>query len=132
MRTSVRGLGILCLMLSAGCESEPLAGVALARPRSALMETGYVVAPGLSTLQYSIGDGPRALVFGGSPALRVHRVRTSSLIDIEFAGAGPQDASRFFRDNPLPGPNGVTIEVENPTGRPQHLSVTSPEDHRKP
>lgn len=132
MRASVRRLGVSCLLLSAGCATEPMDGVVLARAKPALVEAGYTVAPGTSTLEYSIDAGPRSLVFGGSPALRIRRVITTSGIDIEFASAAPRFATRFFLENPLPGPNGVTIEVENPTDRRQHLSVTSPAFHRKP
>jgi hypothetical protein len=94
---------------------------------------GYLVAPGISTLEYAIDEGWRRLIFGGSPDLRFGRVITSAGVEVDFFGlASPQRATTFFRDNPLRGPIGMTIEVENPTDHSIHLTVTSPEVHRKP
>lgn len=125
MRTSVRGLGVLCLVLSAGCATEPLDGVVLARSKSALVESGYAVPPGRSTVTTTLEGSVDALLFAGNPELRIRRVITTGGVDVEFAGASPQDASQFFRDNPLPGPGGVSIEIHNPTDRTLHLTVTS-------
>ncbi len=127
MRASVRGLSVLGLVVTAGCATEPLAGVALVRPKSALVESGYAVPPGISTVTTTLEGSFNALLFAGHPDLRIRRVITTAGVDIEFAGASPQDASRFFRDNPLPGPGGVSIELANPTTRSLHLTVTSRE-----
>ncbi len=127
MRASVRGLGVLCLVLSTGCTTEPWDGVALARSKSALVESGYAVPPGSLTVTTTLEGSVNALLFAGHPDLRIRRVITRDGVDIEFAGASPQDASRFFRDNPLPGPGWASIQLENPTDRTLHLTVTSRE-----
>jgi hypothetical protein len=104
-----------------------LEGVALARSKSALVESGYAVPPGSLTVTTTLEGSVNALVFAGHPDLRIQRVITTAGVDVEFAGASPQDASQFFRYNPLPGPGGASIALANPTGRSLHLTVTSRE-----
>jgi len=132
MRASVRGLGVLVLLMSAGCESAAVVTAPTMVLQTAQLQAGYLIPPGTSTLAYSTDAGPSVLIFGGSPDLRIVRVITASGIDIEFASASPQQATKFFRDNPLPGAEGMTIEVNNPTDRSIHLSVNSMESRRKP
>ena len=127
MSTSARGLAVLGLVLAAGCASERVEGVVLARSRAALVESTSAVPPGTSTLEISIDGGLNVLLFAGSPELRIRRVITTAGVDIEFAAASPQDASAFFRRNPLRGPGGASIELGNPTDRALHLTVTTRE-----
>ena len=124
MRASARVWTLTLLLLSASCDSAPLA-LEATPPQFSQITADYVAPPGLSAVETSIPAGVSALILGGNPDLLIARVVTSSGIDVEFAGASPQRATAFFRENPLPGPNGVTIKVNNPTDRPIHLLVTS-------
>ena len=95
---------------------------------------GYIIPAG--TIQALIFDpeaqGPMkelVFVFGGNQdALRIRRVIESPIgEDIEFAGATPLDASRFFLRNPMPlwSDSVFVVYVENLGDNDQHLQITA-------
>ena len=122
-------LAVVVLLSMAGCDAaqNPTAPAA---PQFNVAPADFLVPPGAFTGEVAIDGTVVSLVFAGNPALRINRVITSSGVDIEFAGASPIDATRFFRDNPLPASTSVTIRVTNPTDRPLRLIVTSHENNR--